>query len=164
MSGDAESVLVVGIGNELLGDEGLGVRVARRLLAARNLLPAHVAVLECGTCLLDVVSEMARYSHVIIVDAIRGGRKAGTVYRAELPEDLSGQLPAVSSLSLHQWGVMETLQAAKLLGLSPRRITVLGAEPEHVHPSLELSPALAQAEAEIFATLLSELDARRAEL
>jgi hydrogenase maturation protease len=159
MSSYEKSVLVVGIGNELLGDEGLGVRVARRLLAARNLLPAHVAVLECGTCLLDVVSEMARYSHVIIVDAIRGGRKAGTVYRAELSEDLSDQLPAVPSLSLHQWGVIETLQAAKLLGLSPRRTTLFGAEPACVQPSLELSPALARAGAEIAATLLSELGA-----
>jgi len=160
MSGDEKTVLVVGIGNELLGDEGLGVRVARRLAAA-NLLPAHVAVLECGTCLLDALPEMSRYSRVIIVDAIRGGREAGTVYRAEISGDLSGQLPAVPSLSLHQWGVMETLQAAKLLGLSPPRITVVGAEPEHVHASLELSPALARAEAEIVARLLSELGADR---
>jgi hydrogenase maturation protease len=162
MSGDLESVLVVGAGNELLGDEGLGVHVARRLLAARSLLPAHVAVLECGTCLFDVVPEMSRHSHVIIVDAIRGGREAGTVYRAEIPGDLNGQFPATPLLSLHQWGVMETLQAAKLLGLAPPRITVFGAEPEHVHPSLEPSPALARAEAEIFATLLSELGAERA--
>ena len=163
MSGDTESVLVVGIGNELLGDEGLGVRVARRLLAARSLLPAHVAVLECGTCLLDIVPEMSRCSHVIIVDAIRGGREAGTVYRAEMPANLSGQFQAGPSLSLHQWGVMETLQAAKLLGLSPPRITVLGAEPERAHPSLELSPALAHAEAKIVATLLTELGAGRVE-
>lgn len=159
MSGDAESVLVVGIGNELLGDEGLGVHVARRLLAARDSLPVRVAVLESGTCLLDAVPEMARYSHVIIVDAIRGGREAGTVYRAEVPAELSGQLPVAASISLHQWGVIETFEAAKLLGLLPKRLTLFGAEPERFHPSLELSPALARAAEEIVARLLAELGA-----
>jgi len=162
MSGHEESVLVVGIGNELLGDEGLGVRVARRLLAASEVLPPHVMVLECGTSLLDVVPEMSRYSRLIIVDAICGGRKAGMVYRVEIPRELSDQLPAVRPLSLHQWGVMETLHAAKLLGLSPPRITLFGAEPDSVHPGLDLSPAMARAEAEIVATLLSELGAKSA--
>jgi hydrogenase maturation protease len=117
----------------------------------------HVDVVECGTCLLDLAPEMPRYSRVIVVDAIRGGGAPGTIYRAEMPEDLSGELPGAPALSLHQWGVMETLQAAKLLGLSPRRTTLIGAEPACVQPGLELSPALERAGAEIVSTLLSEL-------
>jgi hydrogenase maturation protease len=163
MSADAESILIVGIGNELLGDEGLGVHVARRLQAAAYALPAHVSVLECGTCLLDVLPEMSHHSHVIIVDAMRGGQKAGTVYRAELPGNLDAELPAVPYLSLHQWGAIETLRAAKLLGMSPRRTTLVGAEPECMEPSLELSPALARAAEQIAATLLAELGNMRAE-
>ena len=157
MSSDAKSVLVVGAGNELLGDEGLGVHVARRLLEAGDLVPAHVTVVECGTCLLDLVPAMPRYSRVIVVDAIRGGGVPGTIYRAEIPEDLSGEFPDAPSLSLHQWGVMETLHAAKLLGSSPRRTTLIGAEPACMQPGLELSPALERAAAGIVAALLSEL-------
>jgi hydrogenase maturation protease len=157
MSSDADSVLIVGLGNELLGDEGLGVHVARSLLAARDSLPAHVTVLEAGTSLLDVLPEMPRYARVILVDAVRTGRRPGTLCRAELSADSITQQEASAPVSLHQWGVMETLRAAKLLKLLPARLSLVGAEPERIGPGTELSPALARARERITSILLDEL-------
>jgi hydrogenase maturation protease len=156
VSPDTESVLVVGVGNELLGDEGLGVHVARGLLAAGDALPPHLAVLEAGTCLFDLLSDVSRYSRVIIVDAIRAGGEAGTVYRVELDTDFTDQLQATPPVSLHQWGLMETLCSAKMLGLLPKRLTVVGAEPEDIRLGTELSPRLARARDRIVVMLREE--------
>jgi len=155
MSGAKRTVLIVGVGNELLGDEGFGVHVAQ-LLQAAPALPAHVEVLEAGTALLDVVQEMSRYFHVFIVDAVRAGREPGTLYRVDLT-GAGSQQPSAPFMSLHEWGVMETLLVAEKLGLLPERVTLIGAEPENVEPGMTLSPRLAQAAEEVVSRLWEEV-------
>jgi hydrogenase maturation protease len=149
-----DRLLIVGIGNELLGDEGLGVHVARRLLARGT--PVHADVLEAGTALFDALPELARYRHVILVDAICAGGVPGTVYRADIREDLSGGVEGTLPLSLHQAGLFDILASARLLGLLPKRLTLVGAEPDRLAPSLELSPAVEGAAERIVAELLRE--------
>jgi hydrogenase maturation protease len=155
-----ESVLIVGLGNMLLSDEGLGVHVARALTDQRARLRAGVEVLEAGTCLLDVLPAMAACARAILVDAISAGGEPGTVYRAELAGALDGPEEGGATVSLHQWGVLQTLRAGEMLGLIPPRITLLGAEPERLEPGTELSPALARARDRIVSLLLDELAAR----
>ncbi|MBI3661738.1 MAG: hydrogenase maturation protease [Acidobacteria bacterium] len=156
MSAGPSRVLIIGVGNELLGDEGLGVHVARLLLASRGALPAGVEVLEAGTALLDLLAEMSQSARVIFVDAIRMGGKPGTLYRAELGgecEEMSGEaLP----FSLHQCDLFQALGVARLLGLLPGRVTLLGAEPERIEPGTRLSPTLRQASAQLVSALLAE--------
>lgn len=156
MTVTAETVLIVGTGNELLGDEGLGIHVARSLVA-RCPLPADVEVIEAGTALLDLVPEMVRHSRVILIDAIRAGGEPATVYRIEIVADSVLQTETALPVSLHQWGILETLQAAKTLGLMPQQLTLLGAEPECIELSLELSPRLTKAAEKIVAILLQEV-------
>lgn len=154
-----DTVLIVGVGNELLGDEGLGVHVARSLLRlqSQHALPPRVDVLEAGTALLDVLPEMSRHSRVVIVDAIRAGREPGTIYRAEVGPSLLGNAEAICPLSLHHWDLMETLRVGQTLGLLPRQLTLFGAEPESLSPGTELSPRLAQAAERIAAMLVEEM-------
>lgn len=157
MSCEAGKVLVVGVGNELLGDEGLGMHVARSLLAERASLPSQVDVLPAGTSLLDFVQEMSRYSRVIIVDAVHNGQKPGTIYRVETLAELARQLETLPPISLHEWSLIETLRAAEELGLLPAQLTLIGAEPESIAPSAELTPMLARAAQQIVSMLLEEL-------
>jgi hydrogenase maturation protease len=152
-------VLVVGIGNELLRDEGLGIHVARALAAASGALPDSVEVIEGGLALLDLAPEMARRERVILVDAVRAGGVPGTVYRIDLEDGFGADLPTEASLSLHQWGLADTLRAIALMGLLPRHLTVIGAEPAVVEPGLDLSPAVAGAALRMVAQLLAELGA-----
>ncbi len=150
-------VLVVGVGNSLLGDEGFGVHVARAL-ASDPRLPSGVRVIEAGTALFDFTPDLARARRAIVVDAIRRGGAPGTLYELELgPESVGG--PEESPLSLHEWGVLDSLRAGELLGLVPGRITLLGAEPERVAPGLELTPALALARDRLVTMLVAELAA-----
>ncbi len=146
--------LIVGIGNELLGDEGLGVHVARSLAAARGTLPSDVDVLEAGTSLFDVLPEMARYSRVILVDAVQAGGTPGSIYFLTPEAGATGPPDSGTPLSLHGWGVAETLRAAAILELMPEKLMIVGVEPESLNPGTELSPKLALA-AEKIAALLS---------
>jgi hydrogenase maturation protease len=150
-------VLIVGVGNELLGDEGVGVHVARRLAAFGDRLSDGVDVLEAGTSILDAVIEMSRYSRVYVVDAMRGGQAPGTVYRLDELGELAKLPDSSVSLSLHDWGVRETLQAARLLGLEPQCLTLIGAEPASTAMRTELSPEVQRAAEKIVALLLNEL-------
>lgn len=150
-------VLIVGVGNELLGDEGLGVHVARTLLARRNSLPAGVDVIEAGTSLLDLLGELARCERVILVDAVRAGGEPGTIYWLEPAKGLAADAPEPAPLSLHEWSLLEALRAAEKLHLLPPELSLVGAEPQATELSLQLSPAVERAARGIVATLTEEL-------
>ncbi|MBI5711540.1 MAG: hydrogenase maturation protease [Candidatus Eisenbacteria bacterium] len=159
MNAAREGVLVVGVGNLLMGDEGLGVHVARALAGMRDTLSPDVEVLEGGTALFELGPEIARRLHVILVDAIRAGGAPGTVYRVEGFGDLAGALDHAQPVSLHQWSLIDTLRAFEQLGLVPERLSVIGAEPERLEPGTSLSPALERAQERIVALLVEELGA-----
>ena len=152
-----ETVLIVGIGNELLGDEGVGVHVARSLAACDGGLPDHVHVTEAGTSLFDVVIEMSRYSKVYIVDAMLAGQVPGSLYRLDGATELAELSTRAAPLSLHEWGVADTLRAATALGLQPHCLTLIGVEPANVAPGTELSPEVKRAAVRIVSLLLEEL-------
>lgn len=161
MDCQSEKILIVGVGNELLRDEGLGVHVARSLLAMKPSLPPHVDVLEAGTSLLDVLPRMPLYSRVIIVDAVRAGKRAGGLHRIETTDEFTESFESGASVSLHEMGVVEALRVASMLGLKPKKLLIVGAEPENIEPGTELSPRLDRAARKIISMLLSEIGGAR---
>lgn len=112
-------------------------------------------MIEAGTALLDLLGELPRYRRVILVDAVRAGGEPGTVYRAELTGSLVADGEQPPALSLHEWSLFEALRAARLLGLLPAEVSLIGAEPHTTEPGLRLSPALERAARRI-ATLLED--------
>ncbi|KAB2967038.1 MAG: hydrogenase maturation protease [Thermoanaerobaculia bacterium] len=151
-----EQVLVVGIGNELLGDEGLGVHVARSLLERPELPDCGLEVLEAGTSLLDALPEMARYQRVILVDAVVAGGEPGTIYRTRSVAPLLAAEMPPREISLHQWNLIEVFRVARTLNLTPAAVELIGAEPAQMGPGLELSPTLARSAARIVELLIAE--------
>lgn len=150
-------MLVIGVGNWLLSDEGLGVHVARALAAAEELLPPGVEVLDAGTSLFAVAREMEGRPHVFIVDAVQAGREPGTLYRLDRVGELLDEAGQAPALSLHEWGLADALRAARAVGSMPVRLTLLGAEPERVTPGTELSPRIAEAAQRLVALLREEV-------
>jgi hydrogenase maturation protease len=144
--------LVIGVGNLLLGDEGLGVHVARHL-ASRPGVMARVDVIDAGTALFDVAGDIAAHDEIIIVDAIRAGGRPGTVYRVDDLDALLDDMPDELPVSLHDWGAIDMLRGLRLAGIALPRITLLGAEPARVGPGTELSPDLRAAAARIEALI-----------
>lgn len=129
----AGATLVVGVGNEMMRDEGVGVAVARALRAER--LGKETRVLELGTRGFDLIYEMESAARVIVIDAVRAGREPGSVYVFE-PEEARSINTRTSSL--HGLDLLDVLELAAATGIRPQ-VMIVGVEPQEVAPGLGLS-------------------------
>ena len=144
--------LILGVGNILLRDEGVGVRVVQAMEQIG--LPPDVELFDGATAGLDLLNVLAGRRQVIVIDAIEGHSEPGTVLRLT-PDDLvprTGQ-----SISLHEIGVLETLSVAKQLGIAPQDVIVFGVKPQEVGCGLDLSPGIARLVPGIIELVLREL-------
>ena len=129
--------LVLGIGNLLLGDEGVGVHAARVLL--KEDLPAETKVLEVGTAILDALPELEVSNRVIILDAMKYKGEPGTIY--SIPQYQCRGSKNIASL--HGFDISRVLALAG--HAYPAEVLVLGVEPSYLGWSVELSPQVAEA-------------------
>lgn len=143
-------VLILGIGNLLLSDEGVGVHAVRCL--ARQVLPPGVELLDGGTSGADLVDHLEGRAKVVVIDAADGDGPPGTVYRCEARDLIEQE----GELSLHEFGLADSLHMAERLGCAPRRVVVLGVQPATMEPGLELSPGVAAALPGILGLALAE--------
>ena len=144
-------MLVVGIGNILLRDEGVGVRVIE---AMRDIpLPDDVELLDGGTSGADLIDFIADRPKVIFIDAVRTDGPPGSVYRFS-PEDLMQD--AAPALSLHQLGLLETLRMARHMNCSPREVVIFGVKPGAIDYGTDLTPQVASAVPKVVQLVLTE--------
>ena len=148
---EGKKTIVLGLGNLLLGDEGVGVYVVQRLSELK--LPAGVEPIDGGTAGIDLLPIFREAVRVIVVDAAHGSGPPGSIYRFG-PEEIGKT--ALEHLSLHQLSLREVLQAAELLGIKPE-ITIIGVEPAQVALGLELSPSVEEALPQVIEVVLKEL-------
>jgi len=148
-----KKTLVLGVGNLLLSDDGVGVHVIQRLQAAHP-FPEEVQVVDGGTCGLDLLQFLEGIERLIIIDAARLGEPPGTVARME-----GDQVPAFLSLktSLHEIGLPELLFTAKLTDIYPQEVVVLAVQPESIETSLKLTPAVAARVDELVEMVIGEV-------
>jgi hydrogenase maturation protease len=137
MASTKADVLILGIGNILLRDEGVGVHAVR--LLAEQALPPGIDILDGGTSGADLVDHLDGRTKVVVIDAALGDGAPGTVYRCEGDE----LIEQTSALSLHEFGLVESLRLAKQLGCSPGRVIVLGIQPATMEVGMDLSPTIA---------------------
>jgi len=136
-----ESLLVLGLGNPLCQDDGVGVMAVTRLLQDWSPGPG-VRVMEGGTLGLWLLPLLESYRTVLLVDAIRGDGDPGTLVRIDGEEVARA---AAHRLSVHQVGVGDLMDAAQLRGTLPPRLILLGVVPEAVSLGLGLSPRVDRA-------------------
>jgi hydrogenase maturation protease len=134
-----KKTLVLGLGNILLRDEGVGVRVVERL-QERYKFPSDVELLDGGTLGLDLMGYVEAADRVLVFDALDLGAEPGTLGRLEGEE-----VPAFLSIKIspHQMGLSDLLAAARLREVYPEEIVLLGAQPATIDVGLELSPVVA---------------------
>jgi hydrogenase maturation protease len=144
--------LVLGIGNILLRDEGVGVRVieAMREMA----LPSWVELVDGGTAGADLLDIIADRRKVIVIDAMDADAEPGTILRLEIG-DLAG--PENPDVSLHEIGLLETLAMTRHLGCSPQEVVVFGVKPAEVCPGDTLTGSMVAALPRIVALVQNEL-------
>ncbi|MGH2914157.1 MAG: hydrogenase maturation protease [Solirubrobacteraceae bacterium] len=126
------SVLIAGIGNAWLRDDGFGGEVARRLHARE--LPDGVAVMDAGTGGLDLAYEVMRgYDALVIVDVSRQGGEAGTLYVMEPDEEsVAGSIEDGELINPHGMDPQTVLRFVKSAGAWPGRVVVIACEPEAI--------------------------------
>lgn len=129
------NVLILGLGNILLTDEGVGVRIAE-MAAERLPLPPGVEVVDGGTTGMDLLDALAGRDHVIVTDAVKTGAPPGTVIR------LTGdEVPAFfrQRISPHQLALSDVLASLRLAGDPPKAVTIIGVVPRNLSLGLELT-------------------------
>lgn len=144
--------MIIGVGNQYRGDDGVGLVVARRLKEHRG---ASVNVCENngdGAALLEALRGASR---VIIVDAAKSGAKAGTIHRFDAKER---KLPAeLLHCSTHAFGVSEAIELARVLGELPGRIIVFAVEGASFEQGEELSLQVSKAVEEVLSRIEAEV-------
>ena len=123
----SKRVLIAGIGNIFLGDDGFGVEVVRRLTGRE--LPEGVEVADFGIRGMDLAYALQDdYELVLIVDATPRGEKPGTVYLIEPEIEDDGEV----SLDTHGMDPVKVIKLSRALGAKPTRTLVVGCEPQIV--------------------------------
>lgn len=130
------SVLVLGIGNMLIGDEGVGC-LAVEELNRRYDLPPSVECVDGGTAGFELLNILDSKEHVILIDALRDDRPPGTVIMVE-----GEQVPRAfhARTTPHQLGICDVLAAAQLTDIMPKHLTLYGIEPKQLDVGIGLSP------------------------
>jgi hydrogenase maturation protease len=149
------NVLVLGVGNMLLADEGTGGRVVEELHRQFR-IPESLEVIDGGTMGMDLMSYIDGRSHLIVIDAVNTGTgKPGHTVRLELEDPPSFFRNMVSP---HQLGLAEVLGVAAMTECMPPNIIVIGVEPASLETSLELSPEVEAKIPEMVEMVRKELD------
>jgi hydrogenase maturation protease len=133
------NILLLGLGNILLGDEGLGIRAWERL-QKRYRLPEEVTRVDGGVLGLELLAYVDGVTHLLAIDAVQTGQPPGTLVRlegAEIPKTLS------LKLSMHQVSFQEVLAMSYLRGTMPPHLVVWGMEPAVLETGVVLSNIVA---------------------
>jgi len=153
ISSESVRTVVIGLGNPLMADDGLGLAALERL-REEWVCPPEVALVDGGTWGMSLLPVIEDAAQVILLDAIRTGAAPGTLQvmeREALPRYLSAKL------SPHQVDLRDVLALAELRGTLPRDIVAIGLEPLHVELSSELSNVLRDRLDDVVAAALARL-------
>jgi hydrogenase maturation protease len=147
------SILVLGLGNILLSDEGVGVRIVEALQASHD-MPGDVELLDGGTSGMDLLDMVAERDCLIVADAVNADGPAGRLIRLE---DDNIRMLFETRFSPHQLGLSDLLAALRLIDKAPRRVVVIGVVPQNLSLGMDLSQAAANGRDAAVAMIVDEL-------
>lgn len=150
--------LILGLGNPLQGDDGVGCRVIQAL--EQRTLPKGVEVLDGGTPGVGLVNLLEGRRQVIIIDAAEMGEPPGTV--RQFPPEALALTGSAERFSLHRSGVADALHLAQALGMKLPRIVFFGVQPLQVGWGENLSAAVQAAVPQVVTAILESEDAKKA--
>lgn len=148
--------VVLGVGNVILADEGVGVRVVEAL-ERDYIMPPGVTVIDAGTSGMEMLEDMSDLDFLLVVDAISAGKAPG-----ELVQLRGDEVPVFfrRNLSPHGIGLSDVLASLEFLGAEPKETVILGVQPTSLDLSTELTPTIAARVPELVAQVVDELTQR----
>jgi hydrogenase maturation protease len=152
--GNQLRAVIIGVGNILLKDEGIGIHVVRELVNIG--LPEWISIHECGTSGLNILNYLENTDCAIIVDAVRSGKTPGTVSKFLI--DKSRLEEVKDMVSMHQIDLLATLSLGSKMMQLPSRIVIVGVEPRDISPGLSLSSEVNKAIPQIIVKVREEIN------
>jgi hydrogenase maturation protease len=147
-------ILILGVGNLLLSDEGVGVHIAQRMMKMD--WPPEVQVVEGGTDGFGLVNVITEADRMILIDAVKGGGQPGSIYRFDI--DDCPPYPDLFKTSVHQISILEVINLSSLIGSIPHT-TIIGIEPVCLEMGMELSPPIAKKVPKVIQMVKEEVEA-----
>lgn len=147
--------VVLGVGNILLSDEGVGVR-AIEALREGWLLPPEVEVIDGGTSGMELLEDLSRADLLVVADAVKAGKPPASIIR------IAGvDVPVFfrAKISPHQVGLSDVLADLEFMDESPRETVIIGVQPVSMETRMELSPEVAARLPEVVGMIVAELRA-----
>lgn len=137
MPGAVSPVVVLGVGNLLRQDEGVGVHAVRALAQ----FGCNAQLVDGGTAVFEALSPWQQIGKLVVLDALRAGRRPGVIVRVSLRDVADREAPA---LSLHEQGLLDALALLQQGGLRVGEVVVYGVEPAETGWGTELSEPVAE--------------------
>lgn len=145
-------ITVLGVGNELLSDEGVGIHTIKEL--QNREWPPEIEVLEGGTDGFGLLNIITSTDHLIVIDSLKGGAKPGSIYRFDIND--APTCPDLFKTSVHQIGILEVINLSSLIGNTPDTV-VIGVEPKELKTGMVLSPEIKKKIPRIIELVLDEI-------
>lgn len=145
-------IAVLGLGNLMRTDDGVGVHAIRKLIDNRS-MPPGVEVIEGGTLGLDLLPRVEELTHLLAIDAVDFGAPPGALSLFAN----QGLLTLPVGKSAHLLGFSDLLGALRLLGREPREVVLLGVQPQSTEWGVTLTPMVAAAFDDLLEAALSKL-------
>lgn len=139
LNNSEKKITILGIGNILFSDEGIGVHLVHQLMEEWSHLEERVELVDGATDGLVLLDIVERSSHLIIIDSINAGKKPGTIIEVEQEE-----IPKYMGvkISLHQQSFMEVLALATMRGAIPEEMYMVGVQPLSLEWEVGLTPVV----------------------
>ncbi|MBM7556348.1 hydrogenase maturation protease [Halanaerobacter jeridensis] len=132
-------VTIIGLGNILMSDDGLGATVIKQL--KQETWSREILIVDCGTCPLVYLEQLSTSQHVIVIDAIKKGKPAGTIYHFNLAKHRSKNR---LKRTTHNYSLPQVIALAREINNLPHTVIYYGIEPANLNLGTELSHPLRQ--------------------
>ncbi len=147
-----KKIAVLGIGNILLRDDGVGIHTINQLQKEEYF--QNIELIDGGTCIFDLLDIFIKNDKVIVIDSLKGGHPFGTIYRVT-PEDLPSYIK--SNTSLHDVQLLDLLTDINRMGYNPE-VIIIGVEPKEICFDLELSDEIREQIPKVIKEVKEELE------
>lgn len=152
---DSKPIRILGVGNVLCTDDGLGP-YAIEMLKSLYEFPEGVEVIDLGTPGLDFTPYLADARMVIVLDTVKGKERPGSLRLLRDGEIVAK--PPPSRMSPHEPGLREALMATELAEMNPEEILLIGVIPESTEQGTKLTEAVREAVPSVVDTVVAELE------
>jgi len=147
-------IAIIGVGNLLLSDDGVGIHAVRRLQSDTH-VRSLARLIDGGTAGTDLLAAVCGCENLLILDAVDAGVPTGSTIWMDFCDPDS---PKIDTRNAHQFGIPGLLDDLRLLGMAPRQVVLLGVQPAAMGLGTQLSPEVAAALPIVSAEVVRQLD------